>query len=89
MMVKAHMGPVGGSEVLVPMRPSAGEQASKPPSNFGDLFFFLFFTKPRQHNKHYLTATPALPCRGCFRAARRGDMAHGWAPDLENPFRVT
>lgn len=91
-MVDDGEGTWGQLEVrrmLVRKRASAGWQASKPSSNFGEMaFFFFFFTKHRQLHT-LLNGSPGFQCRGCFRAARRGDMAHGWAPDLENPFRVT
>lgn len=62
-----------------PMRPSPTDDVQNP--NFPSLCF-LFSTPPAQQT--LLNGSPIVSHgEGCFRAARRGDQAHGWAPDLD------
>lgn len=67
------------SKQLVPIEPSPVADLSKP--KFSNHRFF-FSTSPALQT--LLNGSPIVSHgEGCFRAARRGDQAHGWAPDLD------
>src|SRR5688500_13253564 len=66
------MGPVGGSVELVPMGlVRASRHQNRVRILARSCFLLLLLTTAS--TIHYLTAAPALQCRGCFRAARRED----------------
>jgi len=59
---------------LVPCTPTSKTQIFEPPS----LLLYIAST-----TKHYLRQPYRLPWRGLFSRWRRGEQAHGWAPDLD------